>query len=381
MIEIPGRIPISIHPLFWLLAALIGWINAQGSLLGVVIWVGIIFFSVLFHEYGHAVTSVWFRQTAKIQLVAMGGVTSYTGPKLKFWQQFLIVLNGPIFGFLLFLGASAWLSFGVDPGTTLYVILKITQVANLFWTVVNLLPVLPLDGGQLLRIVLEAMFGVKGFKASLLIGAGIAFACSFAFFIMQFFLAGALFFLFAFQSFDLWRKSRFVMQIDREEEFRKSLIQGEMALQAGKKPQAKELFAKVHAQAKGGLLATVAAQHLALLCVEEGKRKEAYDLLLPIEPQLADETRVLLHQLAFEEHNDSLVAKLSSICYQFSPTQEMALRNARVFARLKEPKLAGGWLQKAWQHGGLKMDSILQEVDFAALKGNADFEEFIQKLL
>ncbi len=43
-------------------------------------------------------------------------------------------------------------------------ILKYTQVANLFWTIVNLLPVLPLDGGQLLRIVLEAAFGVKDLR-------------------------------------------------------------------------------------------------------------------------------------------------------------------------------------------------------------------------
>ena len=53
MIVIPGRIPIAIHPFFWLLAAIIGWMNS-GSFFGMLVWIGIIFFSVLIHEFGHA---------------------------------------------------------------------------------------------------------------------------------------------------------------------------------------------------------------------------------------------------------------------------------------------------------------------------------------
>ena len=96
MIEIPGRIPLAIHPFFWLFAAVIGWINS-GTFLGMFIWVGIIFVSVLFHEFGHALTAVIFKQKARIQLVALGGVTMYDGPKLNAWKQFIITFNGPLF--------------------------------------------------------------------------------------------------------------------------------------------------------------------------------------------------------------------------------------------------------------------------------------------
>ncbi len=380
MIVIPGRIPIAIHPFFWVLAALIGWINSQGSFLGMLIWIGIIFFSVLFHEYGHALTSVVFKQKARIQLVAMGGVTTYDGPKLKFWQQFLIVFNGPFFGFLLFLGATALLHMHWSWTPIVYTILKMTQVANLFWTVVNLLPVIPLDGGQLLRIVLEAAFGIRGFKASLLIGAIVSVLFSFYFFVIQFYLAGALFFLFAFQSFDAWRKSQIANVGDREEENRKLLMQGEFLLQAGKKEEAKACFEKVCEKAKGGVLASSAAQYLAILLMQEGKHKEVYDLLLPLQDHLADDTRCLLHGLAAEYQNDAVVAKLSSACYQTSPTEEIALRNARSFARLKEPKLTGGWLQAAWSYGKLDLDKILQEAPFAELRNHIEFEEFIKKM-
>ena len=145
MIVIPGPIPIAIHPFFWLFAAMIGWLNS-GSFYGTLIWVGIIVVSVLIHEFGHALTAVFFRQKARIQLIALGGVTTFDGPKLKFWQQFLITLNGPVFGFLLFLAATLLLQWKIA-SPVWYGILKTTQLANLFWTVVNLLPVLPLDGG------------------------------------------------------------------------------------------------------------------------------------------------------------------------------------------------------------------------------------------
>lgn len=380
MIEIPGRIPIAIHPFFWILAAFIGWINSQGSFMGMLIWIGIIFVSVLFHEYGHALTSVLFKQKARIQLVALGGVTSFEGPRLKFWQQFLIVFNGPLFGFFLFLGATFLLTIDWSAKPLIYGILKMTQVANLFWTIINLLPVQPLDGGQLLRIVLEANFGIRGFKASLLIGAIISVLFSFYCFVVQFYLGGALFFLFAFQSFDSWRKSRVATNVDRDEESRKLLMLGEIALREGKKTEAKQYFEKICEKAKGGILEITSAQYLAILSVQDGKRDDAYDLLIPIQDHLAEDTRCLLHQLAGERLNYEVVAKLSSICYQIAPTQEMALRNARAFAHLKNAKMAGGWLQTAWQYGGLDLEKILHEDSFSVLKGNPEFDEFIDKL-
>jgi tetratricopeptide (TPR) repeat protein len=198
--------------------------------------------------------------------------------------------------------------------------------------------------------------------------------------VIQFYLAGALFFLFAFQSFDMWRKNRIVKEEDRDEENRKLVLQAEIALQENRKEDAKKNLEKIIEKAKGGVLATTASQYLAVLLMQEGKHKQAYDLLLPLEDLLGDDIRCILHNLASEFHNDSLVAKLSSICYQVAPTQEMALRNARAFARLNDPKKAGGWLQAAWKYGGLNLDKVLKEESFAALLGKPEFDAFIEKL-
>jgi stage IV sporulation protein FB len=56
MLRIPGKIPIAISPAFWIFAALIGYLNSQ-SFIGTIIWIGIIFVSVLVHEFGHALTA------------------------------------------------------------------------------------------------------------------------------------------------------------------------------------------------------------------------------------------------------------------------------------------------------------------------------------
>lgn len=379
MIVVPGRIPIAIHPFFWFFAAFIGWFYTQ-SLMGMLIWIGIIFFSVLIHEFGHALTAVAFKQKAQIQLVALGGLTSFEGPKLRFWQQFLITFNGPLFGFFLFVIATFFLAIDLSKSPLIYQILKSVQMANLFWTVINLLPVLPLDGGQLLRIVMEAAFGLKGFKAALLLGALIAALISFYFFIVQAFLVGAIFFLFAFQNFDSWRKSRFATSSDREDENKQLLLLAEEALKKGKTEEAKHLFDQVREKGNGGLLSSAASQYLAFLEEQAGKHKEAYDLLLPIKKQLALEALCLLHKLAATQRDYSLVAEMSTECYQASPTIEVALRNARAFAFLKQAKPAGGWLQTAWQHGSFDLDALLSEEEFTSLKGDPEFRSFVDQI-
>jgi len=376
VIQIPGKIPVIIHPFFWIFSGILGWL-VSGTLMGMLIWVGIIFFSVLFHEFGHALTALVFNQEARIQLIALGGVTSFEGPKLKFWQQFLITLNGPLFGFLLFLGATVLLQFQLTPMA--YKIFKATQVANLFWSIINLLPVLPLDGGQLLRIVLEACFGVKGFKAALLVGALLAIAISLYFFLVGAYLVGAFFFLFAYQSFDSWRRSRLATKSDREEENKHLMVQAEQAFQEGNKEEAKKLFEEVRNKASGGMLALAATQYLAFLIYKEGKRKEAYEMLLPYKEQLSDDILILLHELAAEEKNYPLVIEISQKCYQTAPSQKMALNNSRAYAHEGQPKFAGGWLQTAWQFGGLNLPVILEEEEFKAVVQDPEFQEFIPK--
>ena len=225
MIRIPGRIPITIYPTFWILAALIAVLFGEGDFLKMFIWVGVIFVSVLFHEFGHALTALCFGRNPRIELVAMGGLTYHDGEKLPFWKQFLITLNGPVFGFIIVI--AVYLLKDIPALSTGYAGQLLLQilVVNIIWTVVNLLPVLPLDGGQLLRIVLEKFFDVKGLRYAFLLSSILSLAFCLILFLTQNFLAGAVFFLFAFENFDNFRKSRFVRDSDRSDECKKIFLE------------------------------------------------------------------------------------------------------------------------------------------------------------
>ncbi len=129
-------------------------------------------------------------------------------------------------------------------------ILSLMRVVNLFWTIVNLLPVMPLDGGQLLRIVLEKIFGLKGFKYAILASMVIAIGISLFFFLTQAFLIGALFFLLAYQSYDTFRRTRHLSETDRDDSLREQLEKVEEQMQTGKKEAAFLLCEQIRTKSK-----------------------------------------------------------------------------------------------------------------------------------
>lgn len=381
MIRIPGKIPIFIHASFWLVAGFLGfWISR--SLIGTLIWIGIIFFSVLIHELGHALTAYVFHRNPRIDLVAFGGVTSYPIDKLGAVKQFFIVLNGPVFGFFLFLFSAFllrtdWIT--TQPIWVSYILQAVLSV-NFLWTLVNLVPVLPLDGGQLMRIIFEKIWAGSGFRISLFVSMLIALAISLLGFLYQNIVLGAVFFLFAFQSFDSFRKVKKLSQEDCDETIRKKLLEGEQALRRGEKERAKELLQQVQEEGKEGILSQAATQYLAFLLFEEGKKEEAYHLLLPIKKELANEALCLLQLLAEEKKDYPLVAELASTCYEISSTQEIAIRNAKAFAFLKEPLPAGGWLQTAWKIKHFDLAKLLQEEVFTSIMQDPRFKKLIASL-
>ena len=374
-----GKIPITIFPTFWIFAALIGYLNSQ-SFIGTLIWIGIIFVSVLFHEMGHALTSLVFGRSPRIELVALGGVTYYEGERLSFWKQFLIVLDGPIFGLILAFLATLLAQIPSLAQGLMGSILELTRIVNIFWAIVNLVPVMPLDGGQLLRIVLEKIFGLKGFKYALVTSMGVALAISIFFFVTQGFLIGALFFLLAYQSYDTFRKTRHLSESDRDDHLRQMLEKAEEMMQLGQKEQAYQLCTEVRSLAKQGIIFELSTQYLAFLKYDKGEKKEAYDLLCSIRKDLGGDALCLLHKVAFEQKNFPLVVELAGPCFQSWPTAETALRNAYAHAQLKEATPAIGWLQTAIGEGLANVQEVIADPTFDAIRSDSSFQEFLKSL-
>ena len=378
MIHIKGKIPISIHPFFWLTAALIGFLYSRGSLVGTLVWIVVILVSVIIHELGHATTALFFGLRPRIELVALGGLTYHQGEKLPFWKQFFIVLNGPLFGFFLFLIAWSLLKVpALSQGFTGNILTFFFWI-NLIWTVLNLVPVIPLDGGQLLRIIMEAFFGAKGLRYTLIIGTTIAGSLSIFFFIFQNFLIGALFFLFAFQSWDMFRRLKHLSNVDSKDQLKTALTEGENYLQSGEKEKALLIFERLRNDAKEGMIYLAATQYLAFLKQDQGKTKEAYELLEPVSSQLSPEALCLLHKVAFDQKNYALVEKIGGTCFQVMPSKEVALRNALACAFLEKPKPTVGWLETAFQEGLENVAKIIQGEEFNAIRESSYFKQFLK---
>src|SRR5205814_369500 len=121
-----------------------------------VIWVVCVFFSILIHELGHALTAQAFGWPPHIVLYSFGGYASFTPT----WghttgRSILVLFAGPGAGFLFYAvirGVEQLLILKhVELGPDGYIALRYLEFINLWWGLVNLLPVYPLDGGQITR--------------------------------------------------------------------------------------------------------------------------------------------------------------------------------------------------------------------------------------
>ena len=177
-------IAVRVSAWFWVAAALLGW-NVCEALAGgdqrelvryLVAWVAVVFVSILVHEMGHAVAYRAFGQSAHVVLYHFGGlaipdhwgrrgarrpierlVVSAAGPlaQLALAAAIVAVLRAGGFRVPFPLPASA-VALGFDEGRQipsqlgLAVVFFLLQV-NIFWPLLNLVPVPPLDGGQIVR--------------------------------------------------------------------------------------------------------------------------------------------------------------------------------------------------------------------------------------
>lgn len=179
-------IPVRVHPLFWLVMAFLGGMGRTGfTLTEVLVFVGCAFLSVLVHELGHALVARVYGSEPSILLYGMGGLCYYDGGRQTPWRRLAVLACGPGAGFLLaglaYLTRLALYKRGINPGLVGELILFYLQLINIFWGVLNLLPIYPLDGGQMSGVVLSMFSRSNGKRwghvISLLTAGILAVAC------------------------------------------------------------------------------------------------------------------------------------------------------------------------------------------------------------
>ncbi len=181
-------IPVAIHPMSWIVLAIIGGgfgISDRNSLVQVLCFVAAGMLTLLAHEFGHALVGRSLGGgNASIIIAGMGGFTRHERTPSSRLNYFITVLAGPLASLLLgiiggallglqlgHIGIGVQLSLTLPVGTvspeaasllmnsgislTLFKLYMALFLICFWWSVFNLLPILPLDGGRLLATLLR----------------------------------------------------------------------------------------------------------------------------------------------------------------------------------------------------------------------------------
>ena len=197
-----ARIPVRVEPVFLVIAGLWGLRYLDAGLDVVLIWVLASFVSILVHELGHGFALKAFGQPSAIVLHAFGGVTmSQRGATFSRAKSIVVSLAGSLTALvLLWLPTRQLLG---SEGTyewprNVVIMIYFLSFQNLWWSVANLLPIRPLDGGN----VTAELFGLDRARR-LSIGVALA-AAVWAFFNDQGYAA----FFALFLAFNNWQELR-----------------------------------------------------------------------------------------------------------------------------------------------------------------------------
>jgi len=180
-----GGIEVRIHVTFLLLLAFIGWRDyARAGLeagIGGVIFVSLIFFCVLLHEFGHALAARRYGiHTPDITLLPIGGVARLERMPEKPSEELFVAIAGPLVnvGIALvlypFVAARIWPILTEQASPDLLANLFLTNIALV---VFNLIPAFPMDGGRVLRALLAMRLDyARATHIAASIGQSLAFA-------------------------------------------------------------------------------------------------------------------------------------------------------------------------------------------------------------
>lgn len=170
-------IPIGVHWMFFLLTAFIGGglrADETSEWHRVIIFMVAAFISILVHELGHALTGLKLgASSTRIHLHGMGGAAQFPYESFNRKQNILVTAAGPaasillaVLFFVIISNVNPRLDPQSYPSYMLSYFLATMVGVNVFWTIFNLCPILPLDGGQILRDLL----GPRHIKISCIIG-------------------------------------------------------------------------------------------------------------------------------------------------------------------------------------------------------------------
>ena len=192
-----GKIPVRVHPMFWLISIVFGALAVRGAstniFVGMALWTAAVFVSILVHELGHAIAAKAHGWPPRIVLYSMGGLAIYAPTRSTRKSRIIIDFMGPGAGFILggIIIAAVLLTghsipipgVGVELGSgpsflagggRLELFVLFMLYVNIFYGLLNLAPVQPLDGGGIAKAIIEKYRPRDSWAVSLKLGIGTA---------------------------------------------------------------------------------------------------------------------------------------------------------------------------------------------------------------
>ena len=185
-------IPVKIHWSFLLLVLFVLYVGFQNRLgTSGTLWfaasLGVLFFCVLLHEYGHALTARRFGvKTRDIILSPIGGMARLEKLPKKPIHEFYVAIAGPLVNMViaivlgLIIAVFSSTNFGLDASRLEFIFNGNAFLKLIFWMNIllcgfNLIPAFPMDGGRILRSLLSIRLGkLRSTKIASIIGRIIA---------------------------------------------------------------------------------------------------------------------------------------------------------------------------------------------------------------
>lgn len=166
--------PVTVQPAFGLLLAvyLLVGLQAQRSIASIAAFGAIVFVSILVHELGHAfVARRLGMRVGGIFIHGFGGHVTHSGGQAH--HRLAVSLAGPGAGLSLGLPALAAACLGAWPAPLHSFLFDVIWV-NVGWSLMNLLPMLPLDGGKAFGALLELWWGpARGWAVTASVGVAV----------------------------------------------------------------------------------------------------------------------------------------------------------------------------------------------------------------
>jgi Zn-dependent protease len=171
---------VRVHPLFWLFTVFLGWPAMRvGGFTFLLAWVACVFVSILIHEMGHVFMGRLFGTDGYIVLYSFGGLAVGSRSLNNRWQRIAVSFAGPLAQLIILI--PVWWGWDMqmwvaqkDLSRLANYLLGSIYIVNLYWPLMNLLPVWPLDGGQISTDLLSFVSPRSGFKAALALSATVA---------------------------------------------------------------------------------------------------------------------------------------------------------------------------------------------------------------